>query len=92
MELWSLPSLCTRRSFTIAHKSCSCVSHLGTPACPSPCLCHSGSWPLSDTRNQNTERRRGWSWGFSARAEGGGGEGGVDDVWWHLLVLFKGIC
>lgn len=37
---------------------------------PSPCLCHSGSWPLSDTRNQNTERRRGWSWGFSARAEG----------------------
>lgn len=58
---------------------------------PSPCLCHSGSWPLSDTRNQNTERRRGWSWGFSARAEGGGGEGGVDDVWWHFLVLFKGI-
>lgn len=30
---------------------------------PSSCLCHSGSWPLSDTRNQNTERRRGWIWG-----------------------------
>lgn len=36
---------------------------------PFPCLWYSGSWPLSDTRNQNTERRRGWSWGFSARGE-----------------------
>lgn len=58
MELCSLPSLCTRRSFTIAHKSCSCVSHLGTPAsaCPLPLLLV--QWQLAIKRHQESKHRK----------------------------------
>lgn len=71
MELWSLPSLCTRRSFTIAHKSCSCVSHLGTPACPLPLSLP--QWQLAIKRHQESKHRK-TSWlelGVYCKSRGG---------------------
>lgn len=72
MELYSLPSLCTRRSFTIAHKSYVAACRISTRLSP-----HPAQWQLAIKRHQESKHRKttwlewGLGVGFSGRARGG---------------------
>lgn len=62
MELCSLPSLCTRRSFTIAHKSYVAACRISARLSP-----HPAQWQLAIKRHQESKQRKTW-------LELGGGE------------------
>lgn len=57
MELCSLPSLCTRRSFTIAHKSCVAACRISARLSPTP---HPAQWQLAIKRHQESKQRKTW--------------------------------